>query len=408
MQLQSSALRRNTVWALFLILSLSAYENSILNIALIVSAAWALCFLLVGVLKPRLDGAIGFFVAAAAAYFVVHVVYLFAHYGTHFPKPDKEWAEPLKLVTFLLPFFIAARLAAVPSESLLRTVWLAAAVWGLATLPYTLYQGLLLDMRAEAGTGNAIPFALMGSLFSSCALLGLNEKDRRYRWLAAAGFAAGFLCVLFSQTKSMMPVPILGLALFWLIFLRGRMPLWQLAGIGLAVMLFAGIGFYLSDSWERFRDIWAILVQEDPSAQLGNSYTERLTMWSHGLAAVLDAPFSGHGFQNRRHFIGLLGYDYNHWHNGFLTAAFDNGIPGLLVMTVLLVAPMIIAVRAAKDDLYRPRLFIATILVFAYAWGGMVNQVFGHMIYDALFLWVGTIIAVSATPGANTDVEGSA
>jgi O-antigen ligase len=408
MQLQSPALGRNTILALFAILSLSAMDNAVLHLTFIASASLALIYMVAGALKPRLDGAIGLFVTLSAIYFFVQLVYFLLHYRTYFPTTGKEWSQPLKHIIFLLPFFVAARLAVAPGDSLLRTVWIASAAWGLVTLPFVLYQGLILDMRAEAGTGNAIPFAAMGAIFSSFALLGLNDPDKRYKWLAAAGFCAGFLCVLFSQTKSIMPVPIIGLALFWLFFLRSRMTIWQLCAVSVGVLVLAGLGVYVSDSWHRFADLWAVYVEQDNTAALGDSYTQRLTMWSHGLGGVLEAPFAGHGFQNRRHFIGLLGYDYNHWHNGFITAAFDNGIPGLVIMALLLLSPVWIAWRCQSDALYRPRLFMAIMLVFVYVWGGMVNQIFGHAIYNALFLWVGLVIAVSATPKASDDVEGSA
>lgn len=408
MQLQSSALRRNTVLALFVILSLSAMDNAVLHIGFLLSAGLALIYLVLGALKPRLDGAIGWFVGLSMAYFFVQIAYFLLHYGTFFPATGNEWSQPLKQIVFLLPFFVVARLAVVPGESLLRTTWIASAAWGLATLPFVLYQGIVLDMRAEAGTGNAIPFAAMGAIFSSFALLGITDPDKRYRWLAAAGFCAGFLCVLFSQTKSIMPVPIMALALFWVFFLRGQMKIWHLCALGLAVLVFGAFGFYVSGSWQRFADVWAVFIDGDGSAQLGSSYTERLTMWSHGLAGVLEAPLSGHGFQNRRHFIGLLGYNYNHWHNGFITAAFDNGIPGLVLTILFLASPLVIALRSPHDALFRPRLFMAITLVFVYVWGGMVNQIFGHGIYNALFLWVGMVIAVSATPKASDDVEGSA
>lgn len=408
MQLQSPALGRNTILALFVILSLSAMDNAVMHLTFIASAALALVYMATGTLKPRLDGAIGLFVALSAIYFLVQLAYFLLHYGTYFPTTGNEWSQPLKHIIFVLPFFVAARLAVVPGESLLRTVWIASAAWGLVTFPFAFYQGFALDMRAEAGTGNAIPFAAMGAIFSCFALLGLNDPDKRHRWLAAAGFCTGFLCVLFSQTKSIMPVPIVGLALFWLFFFRSRMTIWQICAVALGVLVLAGLGVYASDSWHRFADLWAVYVEQDNTAALGDSYTQRLTMWVHGLAGVLDAPLSGHGFQNRRHFIGLLGYDYNHWHNGFITAAFDNGILGLVVMMLLLLSPVWIAWRCPPDELYRPRLFMAIMLIFVYVWGGMVNQIFGHGIYNALFLWVGLVIAVSATPKASDDVEGSA
>ena len=408
MQLQSPALGRNTILALLVILSLSAMDNAVMHLTFIASAGLALIYMVAGILKPRLDGAIGLFVALSGIYFLVQVGYYLLHYGTYFPATGNEWSQPLKHIIFLLPFFVAARLAVVPGDSLLRTVWIASAAWGLLTLPFVLYQGLVLDMRAEAGTGNAIPFAAMGAIFSSVALLGLNDRDKRYRWLAAAGFCTGFLCVLFSQTKSIMPMPIVGLALFWLFFLRSRMTVWQLCAVSVGVLVLAGAGFYISDSWHRFADLWAVYVEQDSTAVLSNSYTQRLTMWSQGLAGVMEAPFSGHGFQNRRHFIGLLGYDYNHWHNGFITAAFDNGIPGLVVMALLLLSPVWIAWRCPQDDMYRPRLFMAMMLILVYVWGGLVNQIFGHAVYDGLFLWVGLVIAVSATPKASDHVQGSA
>lgn len=404
MQLSRPTLTRNTLWVLFALLSLSAYDNAVLDIAWLITAGWALVYLSIGVLKPRLDGAIRLFVSASLLYALVNAVYFGLHYGTHFDKPEFEATQLFRLLSFLLPVFVAARLATTPRQALLQTVWRAAAVWGLVTLPLAAYQVLVLGLRAEAGIGNAIPFALMGSIFSLASLLGLLEADRRWRLLAAIGYAAGLFCVMFSQTKSMMLVPLVGLFFFALLFFRGRLHLRLVLPAAMAVLLIAAVGFYVSGSMDRFHDLF-LLASGDPAARLGGSYMQRLDMWAGALQGILDAPMSGHGFQNRRYFVGLLGYDYNHWHNGFLIAAFDNGIPGLIIMTAFLVSPLVIALRAGRDALYAPRVFLASVLVFAYAFGGMVNQIFGHGVYDALFLWIGTIIAVSATPEAIANVE---
>lgn len=403
MQLSRQTLTRNTVWALFAILSVSAFDNAVLHISWLVSAVFALVYLVTRKLKPQMEGPIGTFILAGLLYFLVNAVYFGLHYGTYFPQPDRELGQLLKVIVFVLPFFVAARLAVVPRDLLLRTVWRASAVWGLLTLPLAAYQSIVMGWRAEAGIGNAIPFAMMGAIFSLLSLLALLDDNRRWRIAGAVGYAAGLLCVIFSETKSLMLVPLMGLVIFALVFFRGRLHLRILVPVALAVVLLAAVGFYASGSMERFQDLLAV-AKGTPNAQLGDSYTQRVDMWLAALHGIADAPWAGHGFQNRRHFIGLLGYDYNHWHNGFLIAGFDNGIPGLAIMVFLLVSPLVIAFRAAHDSLYAPRLFLAGVLVVTYSFGGMVNQIFGHGVYDALFVWLATIIAVSATRETPTDV----
>jgi O-antigen ligase len=404
MQLSRQTLTRNTIWAVFAVVSLSALDNAVLHISWLLSAAWALLYLAMGRLRPQFDRATRFFVVTGLLYFLVNALYFALHFGTHYLKPNGELGQLLKIVVFVLPFFVAARLAVVPREALLRTVWRASAIWGLVTLPLAAYQSLIMGARAEAGIGNAIPFALMGAIFSVLSLLCVLEDDQRWRYIGIAGFAAGLLCVMFSQTKSLMPVPLIGPAIFAVVFFRSRKRLKVLLVIVLAAMVVAGLGFWASGSLSRFQDVAAV-ASGDPGAQLGQSYSQRFDMWSAALRGIVEAPMSGHGFQNRRYFIGLLGYDYNHWHNGFLIAAFDNGIPGLLIMCLLLVSPLLIALRAVRDPLYGPRLFFAFMLVFAYAFGGLFNQIYGHGVYDALFVWLGTIIAVSAAPKVTENVD---
>ncbi|MDH4441335.1 MAG: O-antigen ligase family protein [Rhizobium sp.] len=404
MQLSRQTLTRNTIWAVFAVVSLSAFDNAVVHIFWLLSAVWAMVYLAMGRLRPQFDGAIRVFVMAGLLYFLVNALYFGLHFGTYFPQPNGEIGQLLKLVVFVLPVFVAARLAVVPREALLRTVWRASAIWGLVTLPLAAYQSLIIGARADAGIGNAIPFALMGAIFSVLSLLCLLEDNRRWRYLGTAGFAAGLLCVMFSQTKSMMLVPLIGPVIFAASFFRGRQRLELLLVMLLLTMVVAGLGFSISGSVNRFQDVVAV-ASGDPAAQLGQSYSERFNMWSAALHGIGEAPMSGHGFQNRRHFIGLLGYNYNHWHNGFLIAAFDNGIPGLLIMSFLLVSPLLIALRAVRDSLYGPRLFFAFALVFAYAFGGLFNQIYGHGVYDALFVWLGTIIAVSATPEVTENVD---
>lgn len=397
------SMAENNVAALFVVFALAALGGSVVTGLLVLTAGWALIYLVLGRLPLRRDPAIRAFSVVLVFYVGVSILFFLLHYGENFASPLAEWRKFAPQLLFLAPLFLMQRLAVNPGQDLLVTLSRASTIGALMVLPLALYQGYVLLERAEGGSGNAIPFAMTCALLSMLSLPCLLEADRRWRILGALGFVAGYLCIFLSQTKGLMPAPLVAALVFGGFFLRKRASRAQCVGAAALLLAVCVIGFYVSGSDQRFDDVSALVAGNEDVAW-GTSYTIRLDLWTKALNLIRSGLLDGHGIQNRRALITAAGYSYSHFHNGFLTAMVDNGILGLVALVALLVAPFVIASRAALDSLYGRRLFIAFCLVTTYALGGMTNFIFGHDIYDAMFLWIGTVIVVSTVVSTNAAV----
>jgi O-antigen ligase len=407
MHVLKRTMNENNLVAIYLVFGFAALGGSVVTILLAVSAVWAIVCLSFGKIAWVWRDSIRMFALAIGTYVLVNLFFFALNFGQTFTSPLPEIRKLAPQVLFLGAIPVMMRLSMTSAESLLRSVPRAAAVGAILVLPLAAYQAFALGERAEGGSGNAIPFALTCALLSVASLIALLEKDRRFRLLGICGFLSGYLCIFLSQTKGLMPIPLIGLALVLALHLRNKLRLAQLVAIIVAVCAFVAIGIYASGSHNRLKDLTALAGGESDVA-LSESTTVRLDLWDKALSAFAQQPLSGHGLQNRRALIEQFGYSYSHLHNGYITALVDNGVIGLLALGMLLFAPLFIALKAPHDALRAPRILLALALVMTYAFGGLTNIIFGHDIYDALFLWVGLVIAVSATPKASDDVEGSA
>lgn len=395
MHLSGRSMAQNNIAFLFLIFGLAAVGGSVVGVGLVISAIWALIYLALGRLPLRYDTPILIFSSVLLFYVGINALFFLLHFGESFNSRLAEYSKFTPLLLFLAPLFLIQRFAIARCGDLLVALQRASAVGALLALPLALVQSFVFLERAEGGSGNAIPFALTCALLSMLSLPGLLERRLLWRMIGLFGFVAGYLCVFLSQTKGLMPVPLVAALLFGLFFLRKHVNGATCIGAVVIVLVVAVIGFYASGSAQRFNEL-SNLFAGDANIAWGQSYTERLGLWSKALDLVQSGFLDGHGVQNRRALIKAAGYSYSHFHNGFITATVDNGILGLVALLALLISPLAIALRAPRDTAYGPRLFMAFCLVSTYVVGGMTNFIFGHDIYDAMFLWISTVLIASS------------
>lgn len=407
MHVLKRSMNENNLATIYLVFALAALGGSVVTILLAASALWATLYLFLGRIDWIWRDGIRKFSLAILVYLAVNIVFFGLNFGANFASPLEEIKKLAPQFLFLAAIPVMMRLSLTPRDILLRSVPRAAAVGALLVLPLALYQAFILADRAEGGSGNSIPFALTCAFLSVASLIALIEKDRRVQVLGACGFLAGYLCVFLSQTKGLMPVPLIGVVLVLAGQFRHRLRPGQILAVMAVLCVFVAASIYVSGSHHRLKEI-ANLAGGDTDVAISASTSIRLDLWQKALGAIANDPLTGYGLQNRRALIQDFGYGYTHLHNGYVTALVDNGVLGLLGLCLLLFAPLYIALRAPKDSLSSLRILLALALVLTYAVGGLTNIIFGHDIYDALFLWVGLVIAVSATPKASNDVEGSA
>lgn len=296
------------------------------------------------------------------------------------------------LVPFLCFPLVLPRLRTQATAQTIDHFLLGGSFCGILALPVAFVQVELYDMRAVGGAGNALPFAMICSMFASVSLLNAISLNPRRQVLGLLGFAAGIVCVLLSQSRGVLPIPFVAAVVLFLMFperLRHFYTLRWMSLIALMALVLLFVGYQHSQRLIEMAGYW-----NGAASELDESYTARIALWKYTIELIFQHPLTGYGMQNRSQLIGQLGYVFTHFHNGFLTATVDSGLPGLLSVLLLLASPLVCALRNPSSVARRERIFLALLVAFGYTIAGSTNLLFFHDIYDSLFLWFVLIIAV--------------
>lgn len=317
----------------------------------------------------------------------------------------------LPLITFLF-FPVSYSTWSITEKSVLvRIVVLASAAACFGALLLAIIQYYWVGTRAEGGAGNAIVFATVTCLAVLMCLAGaLSGIEKGWKLLAVAALA-GTAAILFSGSRIIwLAMPIAAIAI--LLINRRRVTSANLTRLVLiaaaACLVVAAIGLpVIMDRADfLFSDLDALTTKNDHTTAIGL----RVAMWEIGAEGFHDAPIFGHGISGsralmRQGFLKLFGMDagYNHYHNGFLTAAVQAGLLGALALAAIFVVAAWNAARTLRLSADPAERFGATMIivtVITYLIGGLTGILVGHDILDAtlvVFLVSGTYLACGRT-----------
>lgn len=225
----------------------------------------------------------------------------------------------------------------------------------IGALIFSIIQISFFAARASGGAGNAAVFGLFTVLFGSISLLNAHSDSRTERVIAIAGFTCGLICAFLSGTRSAwLVIPFHCAILFW--YLRGQtLPkINRTVKFLMALLLLVVILAAAPKVVERYEALQSDIVQLDEQPDSVSSLSARLLLWRGAETAFLASPIIGQGPQNRmtsvNEALGLPVEKYmtfTHVHNGFLNAAVDGGVLGILALLLLLSTP-IVAARLKK------------------------------------------------------------
>ena len=305
-----------------------------------------------------------------------------------------------KMIPFLAIWAVLPRLRAGLPGRLIPFLITGAGIGMVGSLVFSIIQIAFLSSRAEGGAGNAAVFGLFTVLFGSISLLNAHSQSRTERALAIVGFACGMVCAFLSGTRSAwLVMPFNFIILYW--YLRGQsLPTITNAMKVIGTVLIVGVvALGAMKVTERYHALESDFVQLDKQPDNISSLKARLLLWSAAKQAFLESPLIGHGAQNRMAIV----YEtlnlpvekkmtFTHVHNGFLNAAVDGGILGILGVLALLAAP-VVAARSKKPGPGRDlATAISLLLVTSYVITGMFGIMFGHDATDAVFVYLTIII----------------
>ena len=312
----------------------------------------------------------------------------------------------LKMIPFLAVWAILPRLHAGVSGRLMPFLITGAGIGMIGSLVFSVVQIAFFSARAEGGAGNAAVFGLFAVLFGSIALLNAHSDSKAERMIAIAGFACGIVCAFLSGTRSAwLVMPVHFAILYW--YLRGKsLPsMTNTAKVVGTVVLVAVLSVAAIKVTERYRALESDIVRLDAQPDNINSLKARLMLWSAGAKVFLQSSLVGVGPQNRMPAVNAMlnlppekHMTFTHVHNGFLNAAVDSGILGVVAVLALLAAPLL-ALRGKERGPGRDlATAIALLLLSSYVITGLFGIMFGHDATDAVFIYLA--ILVSWLPGA--------
>jgi O-antigen ligase len=316
------------------------------------------------------------------------------------PNPATGGTYLLKMIPFLAVWAILPRLRVGISGRLIPFLIAGAGIGMIGSLVFSIVQIAFLSARAEGGAGNAAVFGLFTVLFGSISLLNAHSASKTERFIAVAGFACGLVCAFLSGTRSAwLVMPFNFAILYW--YLRGQsLPtLTNAVKVVGSVLIVAVVAIAAMKVNERYHALETDIVQLDQQPDNVSSLKARLLLWSAAEKAFLDSPLIGQGPQNRMPVVyeklnlpADKQMTFTHVHNGFLNAAVDSGILGVLGVLALLASPII----AARNKEPGPGRDLATaislLLVTSYVVTGMLGIMFGHDATDAVFIYLTIMI----------------
>lgn len=257
---------------------------------------------------------------------------------------------------------------------------------------------------------NAIPWAAtVGFMLCLLAPAVLDtSQPRGWRRLWAAALLLGLLAVFLSRTRSAMLVAVwlAGLCMWQAWRQRHRAAAWIAGALLVALALVASTASWQADPL-RLRaageDVVLALTHNNPDTPVG----ARLRLWQAAWQGITEAPLLGHGIAQRETAIKALAAQNDpriwkslgHFHNDYLNAWFDHGLPGLAA--VLLGVAGIVGAALALQQAHPVASQQLWGVALLHASGGLTNVNMAHNLY-ALGLGLSVAVALlgAAAPPA--------
>ncbi|MBY5318022.1 polymerase [Rhizobium leguminosarum] len=390
-----SALDRNNRIAVFLFAILPGLSPNFNSFILLASMVWGVYYLATGRLVLNLSKSDRLVAIFMSIYPLVMIASIFI---------NPPYSEVPDWIFRLLPFFsiwlILPRMRQSPDGRLVPLFILGAGIGMIVTFLLSLLQIMFLMDRAEAGTSNAALLGVIGILFGGIALLNIQSPRSVEQRIAILGYAAGLGCVLLSGTRSAWLVIPIHIVIFLWYFRKHsfHLSLRSLAitsSLLLAGLITLGSGQIL----HRIQALQENLTSLERTDGEITSLSARFALYKGALSAISKDPLTGYGPQNRMSSVLAEIPDnirpqlpYSHVHNGFLTAGIDAGVFGIAALSLMLLTPVIGALRKEAGPGRDLAIALALLLVSSYVITGSFGIMFNQKALDPIFAYMVALI----------------
>jgi O-antigen ligase len=303
----------------------------------------------------------------------------------------REIIENFVFLSFL-PLY--SRLSVSSREDMRDALEIAAIIGAFAALLFSLFQMLVLHLRAEGGAGNAVPFAVACTVGYTILWLGCMRCSGGRRVVLATAICAAGACIILSGTRSVWPALLVVPVVVGAIYRRHFVS----QGFGRAAVILIVLAGSIGLLAANFIENRVELAVQDVSTALdadnhSGSFGQRLVIWRVGVELFEEAPIFGQGPGNARHLLAersreLTGIElvYSHYHDVFLNYAVRDGILGVLVVLAMILAPLILAARHERDEIGTYGFAFLAGMEITFLLAGAIGIMFGQDIMDALFM----------------------
>lgn len=398
---------RNNIYWCYAFGFAGAALGSITSVLVISAMVWAIISLLLRRFEFRHTAKTFWGCIICASYGAIIFLFTLTQNG-----PDKLLSY-IGLFVFFMPLLVVPRLLYSSPAELFRALVRGAAVGSVAVAIFTLVELTGGFARAEGLAGNPNVFGVTTALFGSLGGLSMIYKQNWSKLLGAASLIAMIICVLASGMRIMwVGLPVLLLIVGWALALELPRRSFVGIGAGLLVAMLVVVTAFGTVIGKRLDQMSHDLTQMSQSGNYQSSTGARIVLWRGGIDAVLDEPFSGYGFGDRMSALidkvpedhRAIVQKYNHPHNGFLAAALDAGVLGLLSLVILLFClPISIFREKRSNAIWRGRFAAGLLVTCAYLGSGMFNIMFQHDILDAAFVGLFAIL-ISPSPANEAEI----
>ena len=296
-----------------------------------------------------------------------------------------------------------SRYAAPDSAAVVSWLALVGTLLSAVTAVWEIWLG---NKRAEGWWSDPIWAAEAALILGFLCLVGFPAMRSRWRFLLLFGPVIGLGVVALSGSRGpLVAAPVILLALVLTTF----RPWWkQIVALGVVVVIAGALVLPLAPKvLDRVERTGTVIVQLVTKGKVKESSAgARIAFWKAGIKAFEKKPWTGYGWSKRvkaaYKFLPDKGKKYNakgsplrgnpHLHADILDMGVAGGAMGLAAYGLILLAPLLGAIRSVRDSQYSARLTGAIILSVGYAICGLSYLMFGFEFHTTLYVCLAAII----------------
>ena len=303
----------------------------------------------------KCDGAERLFLAAVVVNFL-WMAFSFYYNGSPGRGDTYLWGRHFYFL-FLVPMFFMFR--RIPLHSGMLVACIAASLLvSLADIAIDYLRGISYrDGGMNMNKFGPIQLCLVGIL--ACYLPCLDARWKKF--LAGSAIIAGLATVILSASKaSWLAIPVL--CVFFIYYLQKQWSVARKTLVTILVMALLASSYFLplvKIRIDHLQQNAVAFINGEANPELLGTFVARMYLWRAGWAIFTEQPITGAGLgslrvkmkENHEHYqIPESVTRFKYTHNQYLSALVTRGIPGLILLLLVLIMPLYIAMNHKAKD----------------------------------------------------------